>query len=189
MRDYKKGCIMYKLVCGLIAIAMVTGCVSESKRLKPASWEISKYGDYYLKQTPPDGPRALRLYERGAQTGDKWAQYKAAELLHSGKYGVDKDEQSAIKYYTLSSEQGNQFATLRLATFYKDGKGVDKNIGEALRLAKLAYSQSRKSNVYINMLLYDLLEKTDPVAANKYLVEAANAGDERAKSILLKRNG
>lgn len=171
----------------LIAVTIIAGCGSESARLHPRGSELTKYGDYYLKQKPADGPRALRLFERGAAVGDKWGQYRAAELLNTGEFGIPKDEKKAAYYYNLSSQQGNKWASLRLAQAYQYGKGVPANQEEALRLAKLAYSQSDGSNKYINMLLYDLLKDSQPDEANKYLLAADKAGNERAHKIVLEK--
>lgn len=175
---------MYRVICGLVIISLFSGCTSESKRLRPGVWEIVKYGDYYLKQQPPDGPRALRLYERAAsQTGNMWAQFKAAELLSSGKFGVTKDQGKAIEYYRLSSQSGNAWATYNLAAAYRYGSGVKSDLNEALRLAKLAHSQSNNVNGYVDMLLYELLKDSSPAEANGYLVEAAKSGFKKAQDL------
>lgn len=179
---------MYKTICGMVIILIAGGCVSEPAKFRPSAREVIKYGDYYLQQQPPDGPRALRLYERAAaQSSNQMAQFKAAELLNYGKYGVVQDKAKALEYYKLSSAGGNSWATYNLASAYSYGSGVTKNRDEALRLANLAYSQSKKVNGYLNILLYDLLKESNRPEAERYLVEAANVGFKKAQDMALEK--
>lgn len=175
---------MYKVLGAIIVLIMVAGCTAGSKRLLASTSQSVSYGDYYLKQQPPNGVAALRLYERAAGDGDKWGQYKAAELLRSGKFGAPKDPGKAIQYYRLSSGAGNAWASFNLAKAYKDGAGVDKDMGEALKFAKLAHDQSKKVSEYFNMFLYDLLKDTSSDEARRYLIEAAEAGSKKAQDVM-----
>jgi putative tryptophan/tyrosine transport system substrate-binding protein len=54
----------------------------------------------------------------------------------------------AGRRYRIAAEQGEPFGQNKLATFYEEGRGgLPKNIGEAIRLYKLAAEQDRNLNV------------------------------------------
>lgn len=65
-----------------------------------------------------------------------------------------EDYPKAIDFYQQSAEKGNQGAILKLASFYENGKGVEKNIPKAIELyEKLAQDGNstaliRLSNLY-----------------------------------------
>ncbi|WP_282169262.1 tetratricopeptide repeat protein [Ruegeria atlantica] len=59
------------------------------------------YGDY-----PADYERALELYERAADAGDKWAQHNVASMYLHGK-GTYPDTDRATHYFSLAAEQGH----------------------------------------------------------------------------------
>ena len=81
----------------------------------------------------------LEPFLRLATEGDPWAALFAGECLRK------VNESEAAKWYSLSSKNGNSFAQARLAQFYAEGKGVQKNIGEAVDLIR----QSRESERFI----------------------------------------
>ncbi len=179
---------MYKILYSLLCLLVITGCTATPRRLTASVWETIAYGDYYLKQQPPDGVRALALYERAAKDGNKWAQEKAGELLLSGRAGAPKDQSKAIEYFKLSSSQGVGWASYNLAMAYKAGLGVNVDKAEAIRLARLARSQAGRPIEAMNLLLYDLLKDANPTEANHYLVEASDAGIKKAQDLLSQRS-
>jgi len=70
-----------------------------------------------------DGTRVVRHTEEAAWTGFPLAQWRMAELIMTGRFGVRKDEKEVIKYLTLAAQGGCELAQGHLgAKFVETGQ-------------------------------------------------------------------
>ncbi|MCD8006182.1 MAG: sel1 repeat family protein [Oscillospiraceae bacterium] len=79
----------------------------------------------------------IKYLEPLLKAGISRAQCLMAQLYHLGN-GVEKDDARAVQFYLLAAEKGDAVACHNLAMFYADGKGVEKDLDEALRWAEKA---------------------------------------------------
>lgn len=101
-------------------------------------------------------------------------------------YYNDKDYVDAAELFTELSEQGNDIAQAALAYLYMEGKGVDENIPEALRLSKLAAEQGNRDGQFYLGLIYlrELGFGQDDSEALHWLHKAAKQGHPGIKEVL-----
>ncbi len=101
-------------------------------------------------------------------------------------YYNDKDYAEAADLFSELSEQGNDIAQAALAYLYLEGKGVDENIPEALRLSKLAAEQgNRDGQFYLGLIcLHELELGQDDSEALQWLHKAAKQGHPGVKEVL-----
>jgi TPR repeat protein len=84
---------------------------------------------------------ALRILEPLAFGGNAEAQCIMGSIYHLG-LGVEINGAEAVKWYSLSSSQGNAIASNNLAGIYFMGDcDVTQNYEEALRLCRLSQQQ------------------------------------------------
>ena len=74
--------------------------------------------------------KALRLFKLAASWGDSGAMEMVGQMYYYGNC-VTKDYQTAMEYLIKAANRGNIEAMKILATAYKDGVGVKKNVEEA----------------------------------------------------------
>lgn len=88
-----------------------------------------KYGSGVKK----DKAEAIKWATRAAEQGNSIAQ---SDLAHY--YYVNRNYVKAVKWFRLAAEQDSDFAQYYLGLCYEKGRGVDKNIEEAVKWYKLA---------------------------------------------------
>jgi TPR repeat protein len=88
-----------------------------------------KYGSGVKK----DKAEAIKWATRAAEQGSSIAQ---SDLAHY--YYVNRNYVKAVKWFRLAAEQDSVFAQYYLGLCYEKGRGVDKNIEEAVKWYKLA---------------------------------------------------
>jgi TPR repeat protein len=95
---------------------------------------------------------ALEWFTKSAEKGDAKAQYQAGNIhLGKGRY------EEAFKWLTKSAAQGDTSAISNLAMCYELGKGVEKDIPEALKLyAKAAEKGHAKAKVNLRRLIDEM---------------------------------
>ena len=77
--------------------------------------------------------------------------------MHSFGLGVIPNYRPAIKWYTLSAEQGNALAQYNLGRLYYLGKGVSENLVYAHMWAKQASSNGFEMGTELTELLTELM--------------------------------
>ena len=89
---------------------------------------------------------------------DSRQQFNLGNMYETGN-GIDKNEEMAFKWYTLSAEQGNEQAQVNLAEMYAEGRGIPQNNIEAIRLYTLAAKQGNQiaKDALPNVLLIDFI--------------------------------
>ncbi|KAK3261976.1 hypothetical protein CYMTET_29148 [Cymbomonas tetramitiformis] len=89
-----------------------------------------------------------------SEQGNTDSQLLLAHALKDGKHGITKNEQEAVRWLTISAEQGSLEAQLLLGTCYAEGTGVDSKWQTAVywyrRAAEsgLAEAQHKLANCY-----------------------------------------
>lgn len=92
---------------------------------------------------------ALKILEPFAAEENAEAQCILGNIYHLG-LGVDTNGSEAVKWYSLSSNQGNAIASNNLAGIYFMGDcGVTQNYEEALRLCRLSQQQGFEDSKYL----------------------------------------
>ncbi len=66
-----------------------------------------------------------------ADSGDVIAQEKVGTSYMKGTNGVSKNQQEAIKYFEMASNNGSGMASYQLGKAYENGNGVEKNLKKA----------------------------------------------------------
>jgi TPR repeat protein len=102
---------------------------------------------------------ALRIIEPLAAEGDAEAQCVVGSIYHLG-LGVEINITEAIKWYSLSSTQGNAVASNNLAGIYFMGDcDVTRNYEEALRLCRLSQQQGFEDSKSLETYILEQLAK------------------------------
>ena len=74
-------------------------------------------------------------------------------------YDQRQDYERALTFYTKSAQQGDPISQYNLGVMYKDGKGVNKDIGEAIFWLEKASNQGFLEAQYLTGLYYLFLQK------------------------------
>jgi TPR repeat protein len=82
-----------------------------------------------------DFEKAVIMYRKAAEAGDKDAQFCLACSYHRGQ-GVAKDEEAAVLWYRKAAAQGDADAQFWLALCYNNGTGVAMNKATACELLR-----------------------------------------------------
>jgi TPR repeat protein len=81
---------------------------------------------------------ALSCYKYAADNGYEAAQSKYGLILEFGTMGLQPNLAKSVKYYKMSSDQGNPQGMFYYADMLEHGKGVPIDIPQAITLYKLA---------------------------------------------------
>ena len=88
---------------------------------------------------PQSNGNAYEWFRKAAAQGDAMAQYNLGVML--GGNGAKEDPAAAARWMRKAATQGHRYAQSKLADFYSEGKGVEKD----LVLAYAIYELSAKS--------------------------------------------
>lgn len=149
--------------------------------LSPFVWA----GDFqkgWAAYNSTDYATALSEWQELADAGDTNACYGMG-LLYGNGFGVDINDDLALKYYSIAAAQGHAEAQYNLGVMYQNGWGVPMDEEEGIRWYELAADQGVVGAQLALGRVYgmDYSEKYDPVAAYKWFKLAANFGDIDAK--------
>ncbi len=113
-----------------------------------------------------------------ADAGDKNAAYGMG-LLYGNGFGVDMNDDLALKYYGIAAEQGHPDAQFNLAVMHQNGWGVPQSDAEANNWYKLAAAQGiTQAQIALGRFYaLDFLDTYDPVEAYKWFSVAQQLGD------------
>lgn len=92
--------------------------------------------------TPKDMREAMKYYKEGAELGNPMAQNNYAWYLDKDSHNLGE----SFKWYQLSAKQNFPDAALELGTFYREGKGIPKNLAEAERWYAVAVQLAMKGS-------------------------------------------
>ena len=113
-----------------------------------------------------------------ADSGDARSAYGMG-LLYGNGFGVDMNDELALKYYGIAAEQGHSDAAFNLAVMHQNGWGVPMDEKKANEWYLVA---AEKGNTEAQMALgryfaMDFLDTFDPVEAYKWFSLAERLGD------------
>lgn len=126
--------------------------VSGSSIHADALWELGEHSLWGTHGAMPNISRAIRAYERLANTGNATAHARLGFLYGSpviaAVYGIPRNDARAILHYESAAAQGDRHSTLALAYRSLHGLGVPKDCMQALRLyerqANVSYKASQE---------------------------------------------
>jgi len=132
-----------------------------------------------------DYATALTEWQALADAGDADACYGMG-LLYGNGFGVDLNDDLALKYYLTAAEKGHAEAQYSLGIMHQNGWGVPVNEEEGMKWYALAADQGVVGAHLALGRVYamDFSEKFDAVEAYKWFGLAEKSGDLDAKSKL-----
>ena len=125
-----------------------------------------------------DYAAALAEWQELADAGDMNASYGMG-LLYGNGFGVDMNDELALKYYGAAAEMGHAQAQFNLAVMYQNGWGVAPSDEVANKWYLLAADQGiTPAQVALGRYFaMDFLDSFDPIEAYKWFSLAAHLGD------------
>jgi TPR repeat protein len=132
-----------------------------------------------------DYATAFSEWQDLAAAGDADACYGMG-LLYGNGFGVELNDDLALKNYTIAAEKGHAEAQYSLGIMHQNGWGVPIDEAESLKWYRLAAEQGVVGAQLALGRVYamDFTEKFDVVEAYKWFGLAAELGDLDAKSKL-----
>ena len=148
----------------------------------------------------------LTLYAIGAASGDfkkGWAAYNSLDyatakaewqpladsgdansaygmgLLYGNGFGVDMNDELALKYYGIAADQGHSDAAFNLAVMHQNGWGVpmDEKKANAWYAVSAEQGNTEAQMALGRYFAMDFLDTYDPVEAYKWFSLAERLGD------------
>ena len=132
-----------------------------------------------------DYATALSEWQDLADAGDPDACYGMG-LLYGNGFGVDMNDEQALKWYGIAAEKGHAEAQYSLGIMHQNGWGVPINEELGMEWYLLAADQGIVGAQLALGRVYalDFSEKYDPIRAYKWFGLAAKFGDIDAKTKL-----
>ncbi len=132
-----------------------------------------------------DYATALAEWQDLAEAGDVNACYGMG-LLYGNGFGVDMNDEFALKFYGLAAEKGHAEAQYSLGVMHQNGWGVPIDEEEGIKWYRLAADQGIVGAQLAMGRVYgmDYSEKYDPIEAYTWFSLAAKFGDLDAKAKL-----
>lgn len=128
-----------------------------------------------------DYATALAEWQELADAGDVNASYGMG-LLYGNGFGVDMNDDLALKYYGVAAEKGHADAQFNLAVMHQNGWGVPADDEAANKWYQLAADQGiTGAQVALGRFFaMDFLDSYDPMEAYKWFSLAARLDDRDA---------
>ncbi len=144
------------------------------------SWseDFAKGQDAYFSG---DYQTAMTEWQPLAEAGQMDGQFGMG-LLYANGFGVDMNDELALKWYGLADDQGHAEAPANLAVMHANGWGVPQSNEMALKWYTLAADQGvTQAQVSLGKMYRDGFgTDKDAVQARKWFAIAANLGDSNA---------
>jgi TPR repeat protein len=145
--------------------------------LATAAWsgDVQKGWDAY---NALDYATARAEWQELADAGDAEAAYGMGMLYGNG-FGVDMNDDLALKYYGIAAEKGNADAQFNLAVMHQNGWGVPPDESAANKWYRMAAEQgnTQAQTALGRYFAMDFLDSYDPVEAYKWFGLAEKLGD------------
>lgn len=139
-----------------------------------SGWKAYNSSDYATASSEWQAP---------ADAGDADACFGIG-LLYQNGFGVDMNDDLALKYYGLAAAAGHAKAQYNLGVMHENGWGVPMDEDESIKWYKLAADQGvvAAQSALGRFYAMDFSEKYDPVAAYMWFSVAEKFGDIDARS-------
>lgn len=157
-------------LAGLILLFATAAWSGDFKK----GWHAYSSSDYATAQAE---------WQELADAGDVQASFGMG-LLYGNGFGVDMNDELALKYYGYAAENGHADAQFNLAVMHQNGWGVPPSDESANKWYKLAADQGI-TGAQVALGRYfamDFLDSYDPVEAYKWFSLAERLGDIDAAS-------
>jgi len=144
------------------------------------SGDFQKGWDAY---SSTDYATALAEWQEPADAGDVKASFGMG-LLYGNGFGVDMNDDLALKYYAYAAENGHAEAQLNLAVMHQNGWGVPPS-DESANTWYMRAAEQGITGAQIALGRYfamDFLDTYDPIQAYTWFKLAENLGDIDAAS-------
>jgi TPR repeat protein len=128
-----------------------------------------------------DYATAKAEWQELADSGNASAAYGLG-LMYGNGFGVDMNDDLALKYYRIAAEQGHADAQFNMAVMYQNGWGVPQDETKANEWYLMAAEQGN-TEAQVSLGRYyalDFLDTYDPVQAYKWFSIANRLGDVNA---------
>ncbi len=148
----------------------------------PLAWA----GDFargWKAYSASDYETAIAEWQPLADAGDAKSCFGMG-LLYGNGFGVDMNDELALKYYGMAAEKGHAEAQYNLGVMHQNGWGVPIDEEEGMKWYRLAAEQGIVGAQLALGRLFslDFSDRYDPVVAHKWFSVAAKLGDYDAKS-------
>lgn len=152
----------------LVVFAMLCAAVAWSGDFKKG----------WIAYSSTDYAAALAEWQELADAGDMDASYGMG-LLYGNGFGVEMNDELALKYYGAAAEQGHADAQFNLAVMHQNGWGVPASDATANEWYRLAAEQGITGAQVALGRYYamDFLDSYDPIEAYKWFNIAEMLGD------------
>jgi TPR repeat protein len=166
--------LLHLAAASLTLPLLLASCASP----RNAAWHAYEHGDYAA---------ATERWEALALTGDSDAQFLLGLVYDEGQLG-EADAKEAVRWYTLSAEQGHPAAQCNLGLCYYEGRGALRSHEVAALWFERAAAQgfAKAQNNLAVMHLLGQVPAADPTRARALLAQAAEGGDPKAVALLPK---
>ncbi len=149
-------------------------------------WTVAYAGDFkkgWDAYSGTDYATALSEWQELADAGDTDASYGMG-LLYGNGFGVDMNDELALKYYGVAAANGHAEAQYSLGIMHQNGWGVPLDEEEGIKWYLLAAEQGvvGAQMALGRMFAMDFTEIYDPIEAYKWFSLAAKLGDYDAKT-------
>ena len=152
-------------------------------RVRARAWTLAQSAeDGKAAYDSGDDERAQQLWEPLAERGDTEAQFGMGEMYETGA-GVNKDAQTAMKWFRKAADQGHAQARLHIGNIYYKGTGVAADPVEAFFWLALAAHSGAKDAVKPRNDAATALWPQQIEALKKRLADAGMAPTEIAEAI------
>lgn len=159
--------------CTILAILVCLAPVAIRAGDFETGWKAYNSSDY---------AKALDEWQTLADGGDTNACFGLG-LLYQNGFGVDMDDDQALKYYGLAAAKGHSMAQYNLGVMHENGWGVSMDEDESIKWYQLAADQGvvGAQSALGRFYAMDFSDKYDPVAAYVWFAVAARFGDVDAQ--------
>lgn len=125
-----------------------------------------------------DYETAMAEWQELADAGDAAAAYGMGMLYGNG-FGVDMNDDMALKYYGIAADQGHPEAQFNLAVMHQNGWGVspDEILANEWYLKAADQGQTQAQMALGRYYAMDFSDSYDPVEAYKWFSLAKRLGD------------
>ena len=129
------------------------------------------------------GAEAELLWRKGADRGDKDAQFQLGLAYHEGKHGVKQDMATAARWFKPAAAQGHTDASAYLGWHYFHGKGIERDLARAVQFSTFA---SDHGSAWAPRTLGEIYrgggpgQPKDEKKAREYFQLAVDRGDAQA---------
>ena len=127
--------------------------LSLGKKLSRRKLSLEK-GDKLPGSLQEEVDAIVDLFTKSAEAGYAEAQHALGGMYNVGYMVKEKNDALAIEYFTAAANQGKPESLSNLATMYKDGVGVERDIPKALELFEKAFVGGHETAAFNMASLY-----------------------------------